>query len=109
MEAVHHVVVVGSIDLVVVNNTVDYEEAVEEVEVDDRNWMVDKNVEVVVGIEKEGVHLDDENLDVEYLEDVVETDDVERVEDDLHMDIAAVDYQSDETDADAVVAVDYDY
>ena len=101
MEVVHHVVAVGSIDLVVANNTVDldYDEVEAAVVADDHNSRVDKNVEVVVGIEKvedEEVHLDDE-----YLEDV----NVERG-DDLHMDIAAaVDYQSDETDVDAA-AVD---
>ena len=99
MEEVHHVV--DSIDLAVANNTVDYE-AVAVVEVvDDHNSMVDKNVEVVVGIEKEEVHLDDENLDGNL--NVERVDDAERV-DDLHMDIAAVDYQLDETDADAVAA-----
>ena len=67
MEVVHHVVAVGSIDLVVANNTVDldHDEVEAAVVADDHNSMVDKNVEVVVGIEKvedEEVHLDDENL-----------------------------------------------
>jgi len=99
MEVVHHVV--DSIDPAVVSNTVDHEEEVAAAAADDHNWMVDRNDEVVVGIEVEDeVHLDDENL--EYVENL---EDVERV-DDLHMDIAAVDYQSDETDD--AVAVDYD-
>ena len=96
MEEVRHV---DSIDLVVVNNTVDHDhEAAVAVEVaDDHNSMVDRNVEVVVGIEEEVVHSDEVHcLDDEYL-------DYEA--DDLHMDIAVVDYQSDETDDDAV-AVD---
>ena len=98
MEEVHHF---DSIDLVVVNNTVDHEAAVAEEVVDDHNWMVDMNVEVVVEIEEEVAHLDDENLDVGKMD--VEMN-VEK--DDLHKDIAAVvDYQSDETDVDAV-AVD---
>jgi len=93
---VHHF---DSIAPVVVNNTVDYEEVeVAVAEVDDHNSMVDKNVEVDVEIEEEVVHLDDENL-----EDVNLDVNVERV-DDLHMDTADVDYQSDETDADAVAA-----
>jgi len=99
---VHHF---DSIDPAVVSNTVDYEEAVAAaVEVvDDHNWMVDTNVEVAVEIEEDEVHLDDVNLDGNL--NVERVDDVERG-DDLHMDTAAVDYQSDETDD--AVAVDYD-
>ena len=97
MEEVHHF---DSIDPVVVNNTVDHEEAVAEEVADDHNTIVDKNDEEAVGIEEEVVHLDDENLDGNLDYEMV---DVERV-DDLHMDIAAVDYQSDETDD--AVAVD---